>query len=249
MKTSELLKYVATDLLDDRKDQVSGETDVLFPDALIARHLAEAERILCRRAWVLEDTGASAATRIQLVEGRTDYPLHKSVLFVKSVRLSDTDVDLLRAGYDDNRARGSLSLQAPGFWDVNAVYIENAGRPSRFSTDVGTRTIRVRAKPDAEAAALKLNLVVVRMPINAISHTTPDAEPECPEEFHMDLTRYAAGMCLIRPSVESELRALGRQYVSEFDARVLEAKRDRQRLQQSPPRHRFGAWASDSYAE
>jgi hypothetical protein len=249
MKTSELLQYVAKDMLDDRAEMLSGESDQLFSDATIARHLAEAERVLCRRAWVLEDAGASAATRIQLVENKVDYPLHKSILFIKSVRLSDTDVDLLRAGYDDNRARGSLSLQAPGFWDVNAAYIENAGRPSRFSTDVGMRTIRVRSKPDADAALLKLNLVVVRMPINAISHTTPDAEPECPEEFHMDLCTYAAGKCLVLPSIDSSLRSLGKQWLEDFDDRVREAKRDRQRLQQSAPRHRFGAWAADSYSE
>lgn len=243
MKTSELLQYVAKDLLDDRKDLVSGESDELFTESLIARHMAEGERILCRRAWVLEDTGGNAATRIQLVEGKTDYALHKSVLFVKSVRLSDSDLDLSRVGYSTNRLRVSLEPADRGYWDVNDSYVEDPGRPSRFSTDMGTRIIRVRAKPDADAAALKLNLVVVRMPINAISHTTPDAEPESPAEFHMDLATYAAGKCLVRPSVESELRTLGKQYISEFQDRVMEAKRDRQRLQQSMPQHRFGAWA------
>lgn len=250
MKTSELIQYVAKDLLDDRTDMLSGESDELFSDATIARYLAEAERILCRRAWVLEDNGSvcgTKASRIQLVENKTDYALDKSILFVKSVRLSDSDVDLIRVGYEDNRPRGHfVGAAALDYWDVNSAYVENAGRPGRFSTDMGTRVIRVRQKPDATAAALKLNLVAVRMPINPISTTTPDTPPEIPEEFHMDLGLYAAGRCLRMPTVDGDLRSLGKSYLADFDAAVLEAKRDRQRLQQSEPRHRFGGWSGDN---
>jgi len=242
MKTSELLRYVAKDLLDDRVDMLSGESDELVSDTTIARHLAEAERILCRRAWVLEDVGPSLATRIQLVEGKMEYPLHKSTLFVKAARLSDSDIDLRRVGYEDNRSRYGFEASASAHFDVNAPSSENPGRPSRFSTDIGYRAIRVRMKPDAASALLKLHLVVVRMPINTISATTPDAEPECPEEFHMDLATYAAGKCLNVANVDAALRSLGKSYLEEFNGRVLEAKRDRQRLQQSQPQHRFGSW-------
>ena len=252
MKTSELIQFVTKDLLDDRTDMLSGESDELFSDATVARYLAEAERILCRRAWVLEDNGSvcgTKASRIQLVENKTDYALDKSILFVKSVRLSDSDIDLIRVGYEDNRPRGHfVGAAALDYWDVNSAYVENAGRPGRFSTDMGTRVIRVRQKPDAVAAALKLNLVVVRMPINAVSATTPDATPEVPEEFHMSLGYYAAGKCLSMPTVDAELRTLGKSYVADFNTAVLEAKRDRQRLQQSEPRHRFGGWSGDNDA-
>lgn len=247
MKTSELIQYVAKDMLDDRAEMLSGESDELFSDATIARHLAEGERILCRRAWVLEDSGASCATRIQLVEDKMDYALHPSLLFVKAARLSDSDIDLIRVGYNDNRSLGRwISAAALDYWDVNAAYSETSGRPGRFSTDMGARTIRLRQKPDATAALLKLNIVAVRMPINAISSTTPDAVPECPEEYHMDLGLYAAGRCLSLPTVDAELRSLGKSYLADFDKKVLEAKRDRQRLQQSEPRHRFGGWAGDN---
>lgn len=242
MKVSELIDYVAKDLLDDRKELVSGESDELFSDSLIARHLAEAERILCRRAWVLEDLTTPSATRIQLVEGKTDYALHKSVLFIKAVRLSDSDIDLLRVGYDDNRIGSAVDH---GFWDVNFAHTESPGRPTRYSTDMGVRTIRVRQKPDAGSALLKLHLAVVRMPINQISAEDGDKYPEVDEQYHLDLALYAAGKCLNRPSVESELRALGRGWMKDFDDRVQEAKRDRRRFAQSEPRYRFGAWVSD----
>lgn len=244
MKTSELIQHVAKDLLDDRAEMLSGESDELFSDALIARYLAEGERLLCRRAWVLEDSAASAVTRIQLVENKTDYAFDKSIMFIKSVRLSDSDVDLARAGYPSMAvSAGWTASTLADFWDVNASYVESAGRPSMFSTDMGTRIIKVRRKPDADAALLKLHLVAVRMPVNAISHVTPDAVPESPEEFHMGLAVYAAGRCLTMPTVDASLRSLGKQYLSDFDGIVAEAKRDRQRLQQSMPRHRFGAWS------
>lgn len=246
MKASELIQFVAKDMLDDRVDMLSGESDELWSDAAIARHLAEAERILCRRAWVLEDSAASAVTRIQLVEDKYDYQLDKSILFLKSARLSDTEIDLTRVGYNDNRPYSVYQdpASAAAFWDVNATYVENSGRPSRYSTDMGTRVLRLRQKPDATAALLKLYLTVVRMPVNAISETRPDAEPESPEEYHMDLALYAAGRCLSLPTVDGSLRSLGKQYLADFDAKVVEAKRDRQRFQQSMPQHRFGGWAS-----
>ena len=244
MKTSELIQFVAKDMLDDRKNLISGESDVLFTDSLIARYLAEAERILCRRAWVLEDNGAvcgTKASRIQLVAGKGEYPVDKSVLFVKAVRLSDSDLDLVRVGYNGNRVSSAIKDSEP--WDVNYAYVENPGRPSRYSTDMGTRVIRLRQKPDAASALLKLHLSVVRMPLAPISAENGTGSPEIPEDYQMDLTLYAAGKCLNRPTVEAELRTLGRQWIKEFDERVAEARRDRIRFTQSEPQHHFGAWA------
>jgi hypothetical protein len=242
MNTADLIKFVATDLLDDRKELVSGESDELFSDAAIARYLAEGERILTRRAWALEDS-TSPVARIQLVQGKGEYKLDKSILFVKAIRLSDSDIDIARVGYNDNPPRGQFA--GTDTWDVNFAYTESLGRPTRFSTDMGQRVVRVRQKPDAAAAALKLYLTVVRMPVTPISEKLPDNSPEVPEEYHMALASYAAGRCLVRPTVESELRTLGKSYLTDFSSAVLEAKRDRQRLQQSEPQHRFGAWSPE----
>ena len=109
---------------------------------------------------------------------------------------------------------------------------------------MGTRRVRVRRKPDATAAALKLQMTVVRMPLNDISTANCDKEPEIPEEFHLDLALYAAGKCLSHPLVDSGDRRQGKDWLSEFDAVVREAKRDRMRFQQSEPQFRFGGWAS-----
>lgn len=245
MKTSALLDYIRKDMLDDATEMVSGVSDQLISDAAIVRQLAEAERIYCRRAWVLEDKTTSACCTIALDENVTDYTLHRSVLFVKAARLSDTDIDLTRVGYNGNRVFSSSYLTDPDFFDVNQAYTENAGRPDRYSLDMGTRVIRIRRKPDATAALLTVNLTVVRMPITEISLDDLDHEPEIPAEFHMDLALYAAAKVYNRPNIDADLRSMARQWEAQFDAKVMEAKRDRQRFQQSEPQTRFGGWAND----
>ena len=56
MKNCELISHVAREMLGDRTDKLAGGEDSLYSDALIARYLTEAEKILCRKAWVLEDS-------------------------------------------------------------------------------------------------------------------------------------------------------------------------------------------------
>lgn len=253
MKTSELLDHIAGEMLDDRTDLISGANDQLFSDTRIIRFLNEAERIYARTAWVLEDTNPASndgATptpgypcQIQLVLNTTDYALHKSVLHVKSARLSDTDVDLLRVGYEDNHLWQTAYVVDPDFWDVNLPLTETAGRPQRYSLDMGTRLMRVRRKPDATSAALKVNLVVVRMPLVDMSTDDLDKEPEIPAEFHLDLSLFAAGACLTRTAdIDASLRKLGEGWMADFDARVATARKERQRFKQSAPRFRFGGW-------
>jgi hypothetical protein len=245
MKTSELIEHVAKDMLDDRAALVEGASDRLFSDEKVLRYLNEAERKLCRDALVLEDLATPSVCEIQLIEDRTDYPFHKSILQVKSVRLSDSDLDLLRVGYNDNRIWPITSVVDPDFWDVNLALVETPGRPQRYSVDMGTRIIRVRRKPDADAALLKLKLAVMRMPVVPMTIDDPDKQPEVPEEHHLDLTLYAAGSCLTKTAdIDAELRTLGQRWMNEFQEVVDKAKRDKQRRQMSMPQFRFGGWVS-----
>lgn len=246
MKTSELLEHITGPMLDDRAELLEGANDQLFRNSTVIRYLNEAESKLCREAWVLEDLTTAAICEITLALGVNSYALHKSILHVKAARLSDSDVDLLRVGYDDNRLLPIATVPDPDFWDINIALLENPGRPQRYSTDMGTRIIRVRAAPDAAAAALKLKLSVVRMPLVPMSEDNMDKVPEVPEEHHLDLCKYAAGSCLANTAdIDADLRSLGRSWVAEFNEMCKKAKRDRERLQQSPPQFRFGGWVRD----
>jgi len=244
MKVSELLTHITGTMLEDRAALVEGAGDELFKDATVLRYLTEAQKIYCRDAWVLEDL-TGPATQISLIEDETDYAFHKSIIHIKSARLSDSALDLTRVGYGDNHLIVGSYQTDPDFWDTNLALQENSGRPGRYSVDMGTRTIRVRQKPDEDSALLKLQLAVVRMPLCDLTKENADKEPEIPEEHHLDLTLFAAGSCLTRTAdIDAELKKLGREWLGEFYGNVAKAKRDKQRRQQSMPRFRFGGWGN-----
>lgn len=245
MKLSELLAHVGGVMLDDRTDMLSGSPDQLFSDETIVRYLNEAEKFLCRRAWVLTDDETPAVCQITLATGVAEYALHKSVLFVKTARLADSDVDLTRAGYDDNRLRTG-DINSPDYWDVNSALTDTPGRPSVFSTDSGVRKIRFGRVPSSTENGLKVNLSVVRLPLIPLDVSDQEAEPEVDEDHHMLLATYAAGKCLQNPNIDAELRSQGREWVSEFYAAVRDARRDNLALQQSMPQFRFGGWGNGS---
>lgn len=254
MELGELLDHIGKELLDDRVEMLEGQSDTIWSDEVIVRYLNEAQRILARRAWVIEDTNpnsidsdGSKVCQIQLVEGQTDYPFHKSILHIKSVRLSDSDLDLAPVGYNDNRILAGNPASNPAYFDINQMTVEDPGRPSRWSSDMGIRIIRLRAKPDATTAPLKVNFVVVRMPITRLAVNDRNASPEVPEEYHLDLALFAAGSALQHPDVDGRLRTIGKEWKNEFMAKVQFAEQDRLRRQQSEPQFRRGRWANDSW--
>ena len=241
MTLTELLAHIGGVMLDDRSAMLSGASDNLVSDATITRHLNEAQRILCRKAWVLEDSTTASCCEVTLATGTAEYALHKSVLFVKTARLNDDVVDLTRVGYDDNRVRAIDVTNMPDYWDVNVATTEVTGRPTVFSTDSGTRLIRFGRTPSSVENGLKVKLRVVRMPLAELSTGTPSGVPEVPEEHHMLLTLYAAGKCLQSPNIDTELRSQGREWMKEFYAGVAQANRDRLVIQQSMPQFRFAS--------
>lgn len=245
MKLEQLLKLIGgPSMLDDRVEQLSGESDELITDETLVIWLNEAQRRLCREAWVLEDTVSPECCEVPLVENKTDYVLHPSVLGVKYMRLSDSDVDLLRVGYEDNRIHPTSAAYDPEFWDVNVASLESAGRPTRWSADVGTKMIRVRAKPDESASALKLKMAVVRMPLKELDEKKLSVEPEIPAEFHLDLADFAAGKACSGANVDADMQRKGAAWLRSFEDRIKAAARTRRRFQQSQPQFRPRGWGS-----
>lgn len=247
MKLSEMLALVGgPTFLDDRVSRLSGISDELFDDDTIISYLNEAQLRLCTEAWVLEDLTTAEVCQIQLEEGVTDYALHPSILGVKYVRLSDSEIDLLRVGYYDNRLHAAPAANDPKFWDVNAPATETPGRPSRWSTDMGTQMIRIRRKPDAAAAALQAQLAVVRTPLEDLAAETPDATPEVDKKYHLLMCKFAAGSCATGGDVDVALVNKGRGWLRDFEKGLENAKRYKRRLQYSMPQFRCGGWAADA---
>lgn len=237
MKLSELLDHLAVTVLDDRADMLNGAASELWSDEALVRWLNEAQRILCRRAWVLEDIGHTKAGLIQLIENYPDYELHRSVVRVLSARLSDSELDLARVPYSLSRPESGT---IPESWPA-AAFTDSPGRPLAISTDVVTRMLRVRPKPDADAAELNLILRVSRMPVVELTVEDVECSPEIPEEFHLALTDYAAGEALSIPAADANLRTVAKDYKTKWAAVVDTAREERQRAEMSPAGWRMGA--------
>lgn len=244
MKLSELLDHVSKHILDDRTSMLNGSPDSVWSDEALVRYFRAAEEIFCRKAWVLKDSTTAACCSITLVAAQKDYALHSSVLRVLSVTPDDTDLDLVRASYDTMRPRMN-DHPVDGF-DVNVTYIDAPGRPMWFSTDSAVRTLRLRPAPSAAEVALigTLNLRVARMPITALSVDRLDSEPEIPDEYHMDLCNYAAGMALSHPNVDGQGRREAKDYLNMFFASLRSARGDMHVAEAAPPQFRFGGWAN-----
>lgn len=232
MKLSEMLAHVGGDLLDDRTALLDGDNDQLFSDELITRYLNQAQKILCRRAWCLIETGIAPAGIITLQVGKVLYPLHRSVLRVLDATPTTQTAPLGRA--DDVNLRNPYPPSSDAF-DIGeqaaiaGTTLAIPGAPLAIATDTGSRTIRVAPPPAAAQAGLQIVLRVARLPICDLDVSKPDASPEVPIDWHMDMCEYAAGKCLKQPNVDATSKGEANDMLARFDALVLEARRDRQR--------------------
>ena len=238
MKLSELLEHTAKEYLDDRTDMVDGEADELFSDRVLVRHFNAAQRILCRRAWVITDVGHAQAGIIVLVTDKPTYALHKSVLRVHYGILDGDDAPLLRAS--DSHLLGYRAVDMTHF-DVNVLSSESTGRPRALATDAGFRLARVYPTPSSTENGTKITLKVARLPVCWLEEGKKDESPEVPEDWHEALCKYAAGRCLTSANVDAAYKVDGRRLLDEFNEDVKEARRDRERAEDSGNRPHFSS--------
>jgi hypothetical protein len=243
VKLSELLDH-ATQVLDDRAALIDGASDSLWSDEVLCRYFRRAEEIFCEKAWVLKDSTTASCCSVTLVAGQKDYTLHASILRVLAVRPNDSDIDLVRAGYDTIRPR--FTAYPSEFWDVNVQYTDSPGRPIWYTTDVANRILRIRPTPRAEDVTSigTLKLIVARLPITPLSVDTPDSSPEIPEQYHLDLVDYVAGKALMHPNLDSGARREGNDMMRTFYASVRAARASRTETEAAPGLWLFGGWAN-----
>lgn len=240
MKLSDQLEYVANEYLDDRTELFSGDPDELWSAKTVTRYLNEAQRILCRRSWVLIDVGNPTAGVITLRTDKATYPLHKSVLRVLKATPTDTDIPLGHTT-DDRLTFLSAVPADPQYWGEAAAYTTPTGRPTVFATDAGSRLLRVYRTPSSVENGLKINLKVARLPSCDLDSAKTGDSPEVPEEWHLAMCGYAAGRCLRHPSLDRGQQGLGRELVAEFMGVVKEARQERERQEMVSERPVFAS--------
>lgn len=247
MNTGDLLAFVAGEFLDDRTELLDGDPDSLFSNKTLVRYLNAAQERLARRAWLLVDVGHAQAGVIVLVEAKTLYTMHKSVLRLLDATFDDAVVTVPRS--TDADIRGTLP-PSPDYFDVNTITARTPGDPLAIATDAGTRLLRVTPAPSADQAGMKLYLRVARLPVCPLDAKDLKGEPEIDEQWHLDMCKYAAGQALQHPTADSNHKTLGKGLVEDFERVVREARQERERAWSSPPRAEFCSTTAyiDSYS-
>ena len=247
MDLADLLLELRENILHDRSDRVSGSADYLWTDATLVRYINEACRRFARRGLVIRDGSNVEATQITLKTGIEEYALHDSVLGVISARAAGDTNDLTRTGH---ATLDTYQLPDTVFFDPNAVAKLPPGKPLAFTTDeflstncddsTAAATLRIYPAPSATYNDTKVNLRVVRLPIENLTVDDMTAKPEISEEHHIEMLDWAAYLALriVDDDVGAPKRA--EEFRNSFEVHVQDARKVAMRKLYVPQTWKFG---------
>lgn len=231
MTLGELLDELRLNILHDRSDRVSGESDRLWSDETLVRYINEAQRRFARLSLVIRDGTTPDVTRVTLQTGVTNYTLHESVLAVLSVRRVGDNVDLARAGH---AALDTYRQPDTYYWDPSSALTLPAGAPRAYSTDetigednegsMGATVLRVFPEPSATYNGGVLQMRVIRLPIETFSVRNLKAMPELPEDHHLEMLDWAAYLALRIVDVDLGAPNRAAEFRASFEASVKAAR-------------------------
>lgn len=247
MNLGELLDELRSGILHDVSNQVAGTTsDQLWTDARLVRYINEAQRRLARRGLMLRDGSTPECCQVQVVAGQTLYPLHNSVIAVLSARYGSDNTDLARGGH---AALGTYRMPDTFFVDPTGLSNLPPGKPLVFSTDeqvskndYGTFnkvTLRLYPKPSADYTDI-INLRVIRLPIERFSVDNPDAYPEVPEDYHLDMLDWAAYLALRITDNDAGDDERAEKFAKSFEDHCVTARKEVMRKLFTPAPWGFG---------
>ena len=228
MLTLDLLDHVASGVLRDRAKYIEGSDGELWSNTTLLNYLNEAENRFARGTFCILDDSTSAVVTVPLVASTASYALHKSILKVFSVTLSDSPVRLAAKSYTH------LS-------DTEAEMVDGLGRPTGYWVDTSTRKIRFAAIPYTDEVGLSAKLRVARLPL-APMVISATSVPEIPEEYHLALCDWVVYRALMHQETDSEAQVDGHRFRATFENEIKSARRDIQILTEPPSQIKFGTW-------
>ena len=247
MILSELLSELRENILHDRSDRVAGDEDQLWSDATLIRYINEAQRRFARKALILRDGATPEVTQITLVSGAQQYTLHESVLAVMSAKLVGDTADLARAGhssFDTYRTPDSY------YFDPSSLSSLAPGKPVAYDTDemmgeddqgaLGAASFRVYPASTADYAGQIIQLRVVRLPINPFTSKNLKAEPELPEDHHLEMLDWAAYLALRIVDVDAGMPDRAKEFRDSFEDHVKTARASMMKKTFTPLQWSFG---------
>lgn len=248
MNLTTLLAELRENILHDRSDRVSGQSDRLWSDETLVRYINEAQKKFARQSYALRDATTAAVCEVTLATDTATYSLHPSILHVISGQLTGDTGDMIRTGHD------ALSVYRTvvddRVFDVNAFPATVTGKPLAFSTDeafavtsgVSSKVqLRVYPTPSSDYNNVKINLRVIRLPLVDFTTTSTDTQfPEIPDQYHMDMLDWAAYLSLRIADDEAGDQKLAERYASTFEANTKKAMHDALKQMFAPRRWGFG---------
>ena len=192
MNLRDLLAETRGNILRDVSTAVDGRVadGALWSDDALIRYLRDAEEKFASGAMCLRDSRTPAIAQITLVAGVSEYPLDKRVIAILSAHL-DGRLELGRTSYATRfGAKGNITQ------NTASETPQTIGEPRIFYTDKDTGYIGFYPVPGDAEAGLVINLHTVRRPLNPLTKNDMAAEPEIPDEYHLDLCEWATWRAL-----------------------------------------------------
>lgn len=231
MTLEALLKLLREGILNDRSDRVSGSSDYLWTDETLVTYINEAQRRFATRGLILRDATSDLVTKITLVAGQRDYPLHKSVIAVLSAKNEEQQADLTRVGHAVLAAYRAPTEQ----WIDPSVWQGYGPGPSlAYSTDEGLVDIdagsftqvnvRIYPVPRTEEDGKVIRLRVLRKPIVELALNALTAEPEIPEDHHLEMLDWAAYLALRIVDDDAGAPKRAAEFAAAFETHVKAAR-------------------------
>lgn len=231
MKNSDLLAELRANILHDRSDRTSGDSDYLWTDTTLYRYINEAQRRFARESLCLRDADNPEVTEVTLVAGQANYPLHTSIIAVLSAKMRTRDEDLVRASHI--ALNGHRRLDTAGF-DASASSTAT-GEPTVYTCndhfaqdDFGSTSrvvMRVHPIPTSAQAGEKIDLRVIRLPVEEINAVNANAHPEIPEQHHIEMLDWAAYLALRIVDIDAGAPDRAKEFKNTFAENVALARK------------------------
>lgn len=245
MNLKALLLELRENILHDRSDRTSGNSDVLWSDDTLLRYINEAHRRFAREGLVIRD-GTSAETRVTLQDGVAEYTLHPAILGVLSARIDGDTADLGRSGHAHLYKQPS-----PDHAHFPTTHgTTRTGKPLVFTTDeylsqyggsdpATAMTLHMYPVPTAEYDGTEVQLRVVRMPLKDL-RINDNETPEIPEEHHLEMLDWAAYLALRISDIDGGSPDRAAAFRRSFEVHVREARQAAMRKLFAPVGWQFG---------
>jgi hypothetical protein len=233
MKLRDLLSELRENILHDRSNLVTGDSDVLWSDATLCRYINEAVNRFARRTLCIRDATTPEVVEVTLATGVETYSLHPSIIAVISAKIEGSRYDLGRGGHS---GFDYLRPQTTVYFDPNQFTTATPGIPVAYSTDEESATddydsygvvkLRVYPAPASAYNGTKIQMRVVRLPINDLTSSNLNAIPEIPREYHLECLDWAAHLALRLQDRDGNDMKNAEWFKNEFERKVIEAKQE-----------------------